>query len=237
MVQFEGLSNREGEVVECLLQGKSNKQIALSLSISDRTVEFHLKNIYAKYQVNSRTELILKLGNTPGTVKPEKLGNSTVDSAAESPQNGDGFNSGMDWATSSRDTDSITGQELEMQDSLKSDTHNEGNTPTFYQSILVCLIKYADFNGRASRLEFWWFALFVMLVASALLYVSEAWSGVFQVAMLLPLLAVGTRRLHDIGKSGWWQLFVLVPVGGIITLMILWAMPSTNEPGDDNWVG
>ena len=49
-------TNREKEVVNLLLQGKSNKLIALSLGISDRTVEFHLKNIYAKYQVNSRLD-------------------------------------------------------------------------------------------------------------------------------------------------------------------------------------
>jgi DNA-binding CsgD family transcriptional regulator len=55
-------SKREQEVLELVLQGKSNKQIAFSLDISVRTVEFHLKNIYAKFQVSSRVELILKLG-------------------------------------------------------------------------------------------------------------------------------------------------------------------------------
>jgi uncharacterized membrane protein YhaH (DUF805 family) len=43
---------------------------------------------------------------------------------------------------------------------------------------------------------------------------------------LLPLLAVGARRLRDIGKSPWWQLFLLVPVGGIVILGILWAQPE-----------
>ena len=56
------LSRREKEVVGLLLQGKSNKQIALSLGVSERTVEFHLRNIYNKTQVSSRVELILKLG-------------------------------------------------------------------------------------------------------------------------------------------------------------------------------
>jgi LuxR family maltose regulon positive regulatory protein len=59
------LSKREKEVVQLVLQGKSNKQIALALNISVRTVEFHLKNIYAKLQVSSRIELILRLGQTP----------------------------------------------------------------------------------------------------------------------------------------------------------------------------
>jgi DNA-binding CsgD family transcriptional regulator len=56
------LSKREKEVLKFVLQGKSNKQIAWSLAISIRTVEFHLKNVYAKFQVSSRIELLLKLG-------------------------------------------------------------------------------------------------------------------------------------------------------------------------------
>ena len=57
------LSKREKEVVKLLLEGNSNKLIALAMGISDRTVEFHLRNIYAKYQVNSRLELVLLLEN------------------------------------------------------------------------------------------------------------------------------------------------------------------------------
>lgn len=66
MKRTHGLSQREEEVVELLLQGKSNKQIAAALHISERTVEFHLKNIYAKCKVNSRVELILELGKSTG---------------------------------------------------------------------------------------------------------------------------------------------------------------------------
>jgi len=104
---------------------------------------------------------------------------------------------------------------------------------SFQESIRVCLTKYAEFNGRGARSEFWWFAVFVMLVAGALAYMSKAWSGVFLVAMLLPLMAVGTRRLHDMGKSGCWLLFALVPVAGIILVMILWALPQTRPRSDD----
>ena len=103
---------------------------------------------------------------------------------------------------------------------------------TFQESIRVCLTKYAEFNGRAARSEFWWFMVFIMLVAVALAYFSQILSGVFLVAMLLPQLAVGARRLHDIGKSGWWQLFALVPAAGIILLMILWALPQTSQLSD-----
>ena len=65
MAQSPQLSDREWEVVELLRQGKSNKIIADALTIYERTVEFHLKNIYTKFEVSSRVELILKLGNTP----------------------------------------------------------------------------------------------------------------------------------------------------------------------------
>ncbi|GIW61078.1 MAG: hypothetical protein KatS3mg087_2144 [Patescibacteria group bacterium] len=87
MEQIKLLSRREKEVVILLLQGKSNKQIALSLEVSERTIEFHLKNVYTKLQVNSRVELILKLGKT--TVGfTEKLGESTVDVLDKSIHNG-----------------------------------------------------------------------------------------------------------------------------------------------------
>src|SRR5215204_4136483 len=79
MKQMNKLSRRELEVINLLLLGKSNKLIAFALGISDRTVEFHLKNVYAKFQVSSRMELVLKLGNTTGkAVTDEELGHSPV---------------------------------------------------------------------------------------------------------------------------------------------------------------
>lgn len=120
MAQFNPLSNREWEVIKLLLQGKSNKLIALSLGISDRTVEFHLKNIYAKFQVSSRIELILKLGNTTGGLETIKPGHSTVVDNGEITENRDGLNLRMNWATSLRETASIIGKELEMKTFLNS---------------------------------------------------------------------------------------------------------------------
>jgi len=227
MAQSNPLSDRESEVVKLLLEGKSNKLIASSLSISDRTVEFHLKNIYTKYQVSSRMELVLKLGNTTGKVESEKPRHSTVADKGEVAENRDRSNSRMNWTTSFRDTVSIIGKELEMHNVLSSNARNGTNTMTFFESIRACLTKYAEFNGRAPRSEFWWFTLFVILVASALVYMSQTLGSVFLIAILLPLLAAGTRRLHDSGKSAWWQLFLLVPVAGIILLGILWALPPT----------
>lgn len=115
MTQNIRLSKREMEVLKLLLGGKSNKQIAASLNISSRTVEFHLKNIYAKLQVNSRIELILKLGNPTGNSINEKLGYSTVDSLGENAENRDRLNPQMGWAESFRDTVSEIGKEPEMK--------------------------------------------------------------------------------------------------------------------------
>jgi len=70
MQNKNNFSSREKEVVELLMRGKSNKEIALALNISVRTVEFHLKNVYGKLQVKSRTEAILKLGETTASSKP-----------------------------------------------------------------------------------------------------------------------------------------------------------------------
>ena len=100
MKQINKLSRRELEVVHLLLQGKSNKLIALALGISDRTVEFHLKNVYAKFQVSSRMELVLKLGNTTGEAISEKLGRSTVARSPGNIENRDRRQSKTDWAAS-----------------------------------------------------------------------------------------------------------------------------------------
>jgi len=120
MIPDVQLSKREKEVLKLVLQGQSNKQIALTLDISVRTVEFHLKNIYAKFQVSSRIELILKLWHTTGTAKNEQLGYSTVDGMEESAENRDRLNSPMNWATSFKDTVSIIGKELIMKILMKN---------------------------------------------------------------------------------------------------------------------
>jgi DNA-binding CsgD family transcriptional regulator len=87
MAQSNELSKREWEVAELLLQGKSNKQIALALGIAEHTVEFHLKNIYKKLGVSSRAEAIIKLGKSVGT-SIVKVGETAVELVDENPDNG-----------------------------------------------------------------------------------------------------------------------------------------------------
>lgn len=217
MTPTSPLSRREEQVLQLLLAGKSNKQIAAALHITISTVEFHLKNIYAKYQISSRTELILKLGQ------------STVAGGGENTENRDRLNL-RNWPALLKETASRFRKEFSMENVENSNARAAGTSLTFFEAVRVCLVKYAEFDGRAPRAEFWWFALFVTLVASALALINEVLSSVFLVAVLLPLLAAGTRRLRDSGKSGWWQLYLLVPVGGLVILGYLWSLPPEPSP-------
>ena len=100
----------------------------------------------------------------------------------------------------------------------------------FGQAISVCLSKYATFTGRASRPEFWWFVLFQILISIAGSLLGDVVSGLVAIGLLLPGLAVGARRLHDIGKSGWWQLIMLTGIG--LLLLIYWWVQPTVEGGN-----
>ena len=95
----------------------------------------------------------------------------------------------------------------------------------FGQAISVCLSKYATFSGRATRPEFWWFFLFQILISLAAGMLGDVINGLVALGLLLPALAVGGRRLHDIGKSGWWQLIMLTVIG-LLVLIYLWAQPT-----------
>lgn len=166
MAELNKLSNREWEVAKLLLQGKSNKLIASSLGISERTVEFHLKNIYAKFQVSSRIELILKLGNATGRFDTENLGHSTVDGIKKSIENRDRLNSWVDWATSFRDPVSLVSKELEMKNLL-----NLNNLLVLITSLLLLFVNWLAFHDfrEAHTVRDW-----LMLIASVLVFLKFA---------------------------------------------------------------
>lgn len=106
---------------------------------------------------------------------------------------------------------------------------------TFTESISTCFSKYATFSGRARRSEFWWFALFLAIVDLALSLVSEALSGVWNLATLLPYAAVAWRRLHDIDRTGLWALSPLIPMA--VVFFALATAPGWNEFGPLFWIG
>ena len=105
----------------------------------------------------------------------------------------------------------------------------------FGQSISTCFSKYATFSGRASRSEFWWFVLFYYAFLIILIFFDWTLTsaGIFALATILPVLAVGARRLHDINKSGWLQLISIIPLVGIIILIVWWA--SDGEKRDNQY--
>jgi len=104
----------------------------------------------------------------------------------------------------------------------------------FTAAIKICFNKYADFNGRAKRPEFWWYTLFIFLVSIATRIVGESAALLLSLATLLPSLAVGARRLHDTNRSGWYQLLWIVPLVGWIIMIIFLA---ERGEGADNRYG
>ena len=103
------------------------------------------------------------------------------------------------------------------------------------QAFVTCLKKYADFSGRATRSEYWWFVLCEVLILGIASLISDWLPGLFALALVLPALAVGARRLHDTGRSGWWLLLMLVPfIGGLFLLYwaVLPSQPGANAFGE-----
>lgn len=102
----------------------------------------------------------------------------------------------------------------------------------FVTAVKTCLSKFVDFSGRASRSEFWWFFLFQVLVSIVASFLGDVVTMVVGLALLLPALAVGVRRLHDIGKSGWFLLLCLIPV---VNLVLIYFFVQPSQTQDNNF--
>lgn len=110
---------------------------------------------------------------------------------------------------------------------------------------IAALKKYADFSGRASRSEYWYFVLFYFLISIVLSIVDAVTgtlnpntgvgllSGVFTLAMIVPSISVNVRRLHDIDRSGWWLLMIFAIVIGWIVLLVFGVQDS--QPSDNRF--
>ena len=106
---------------------------------------------------------------------------------------------------------------------------------------LEVLKKYAVFSGRARRKEYWYFVLFSSLISIALTIIDGVTGtfspeagigllgGLYGLAVLIPSIAVGVRRLHDISRSGWWLFIVLIPIIGVIVLIFFFVSDSKPE--------
>jgi uncharacterized membrane protein YhaH (DUF805 family) len=105
----------------------------------------------------------------------------------------------------------------------------------FKTAVLTCLRdKYVDFKGRAGKAEFWWFFLAQVIVLVVTGAISDILYIIAALALFLPGLGVGARRLHDTGRSGWWLLLGLIPLIGLIVLIVFWVQNSApaNEWGE-----
>jgi uncharacterized membrane protein YhaH (DUF805 family) len=107
----------------------------------------------------------------------------------------------------------------------------------FSQAIKTCLNKYAAFSGRAQRSEYWYFFLFMVVVNVVASVLDSAIFGdipvlylIATLAIIVPSIAVGVRRLHDTDRSGWWLLLGFIPVVGAIVLIVFFCQPGTVGP-------
>ena len=98
---------------------------------------------------------------------------------------------------------------------------------TFTDAVKSCFSKYVEFKGRASRSEYWLFQLFYILVAIIGAVINPTLAGLVYLALLLPLLAVSVRRLHDKDKSAWFLLFYFIPVVGAIIILVWFCQRGT----------
>lgn len=112
----------------------------------------------------------------------------------------------------------------------------EGQLMQWYLKVLK---NYVGFQGRARRKEYWMFFLFNFLITillstiEALLGLGGILSAIYGLAVLLPSIAVSVRRLHDIGRSGWWMLLSIIPVIGLIVLLVFAILDS--QPGENKY--
>lgn len=105
----------------------------------------------------------------------------------------------------------------------------EEEVMTPFDAVKNSLLKFADFSGTATRFEYWWFLAFFVLVIAIASVIHEQVYQIAVLILLLPFIAAGTRRLNDIGQSGWWQLLFFVPFGQIAVLFLL-AKTNNNYP-------
>jgi uncharacterized membrane protein YhaH (DUF805 family) len=108
----------------------------------------------------------------------------------------------------------------------------------FGQAISTCFRKFADINGRAQRSEYWWFFLFNLIVniAGTTLFGDGLISVLITLALIVPAISVGVRRLHDTNRTGWWMLAFIIPLLGLV-LALFWLTKrgtvGPNQYGDD----
>lgn len=101
--------------------------------------------------------------------------------------------------------------------------------------INVLKTQYTDFKGRASRSQYWYYILCYFIVSipfaiiDSVLFQTQILGLLLGLALIIPTIAIGVRRLHDLGKPGWWFLMVLIPIVGPIALLVLFCMKGEDK--------
>ena len=106
-----------------------------------------------------------------------------------------------------------------------------------FNTYFVDVLKnhYTDFNGRANRPQYWYFVLCVFIISLVLGIIDSILFGrqilglIFSLAILVPSIGLGVRRLHDLGRPGWWYFGVLIPIVGPIALLVLFCMKGEDK--------
>ena len=131
-------------------------------------------------------------------------------------------------------------QLIEESDSTFQNTGPENPMVKFGEAIGIGFKNYVNFGGRATRAEYWWWFLFTnlaglvagfidgLLGTGALFAGYGVAGGIFYLVVIVPSLSLGARRLHDVNRTGWWQLLFLIPLLGWI-ILFYWAITPSNS--------
>ena len=109
----------------------------------------------------------------------------------------------------------------------------------FFEAIKKAFKNYINFNGRSRRSEYWWFVLFNLIIQIIIIILANLitknlmfLSYIYSLIIFLPGLGLAIRRLHDIGKSGWYILIVLIPIVGVFILLYFYCLYSENKSNE-----
>lgn len=112
---------------------------------------------------------------------------------------------------------------VKLSQKLTRRLRKNGEATGFISNVRTALGNYANFKGRAKRSEYWWFVLFSVLVLVAASFVNQTFNSLVSLALVIPGIAVGVRRMHDSDRRGWWLLFP------IVNLVLLLKKSDANE--------
>lgn len=102
----------------------------------------------------------------------------------------------------------------------------------------VIKTQYTNFSGRATRKQYWMFVLYNVIISlilgiiDGIIFKGQVLSAIWSLAVLLPSIALGVRRLHDLGKPGWWFFMILIPIVGPIALIVLFCLKGEDKKNE-----